>query len=221
MQDGWPRWIEQQLVRRGITDQRVLAAMARVPREDFVPAAQRRLAHSDSPLPIGCGQTISQPFIHAISLQALELRGSERVLEVGTGSGYETALLSHLVREVYSVEILAPLVHQAQPAIRRHERAPVHLRVADGRLGWPEAAPFDAIVVGAAAETVPEALLEQLAVGGRLVIPVGGESGQTLERIRKLPDGTLERRVLDQVLFVPLVSGEDLPASRSAGPPPA
>jgi protein-L-isoaspartate(D-aspartate) O-methyltransferase len=200
-----PRWIVQQLVRRGITDERVLDAMARVPREAFVPAELRRRALSDAPLPIGCRQTVSQPFVIALSLQALELRGGERVLDVGTGSGYQAVLLSLLAGEVYTIEVHQRLYTNARIAIDRFARAPVHTRLGDGSLGWPEAAPFDAIVVGAYAPRLPAALLEQLAPGGRLVLPLGSEYSQLLYRIARRADGGLDKRLLERVLFVPLV----------------
>lgn len=201
----WPLWIEDQLVRRGISDERVLSVMSTVPREAFVPPREQGLAEMDCPLPIGCGQTISQPYIVALSLQALELKGTERVLDVGTGSGYQAALLSYLAADVYTIEIYDELLDRARTAINMHHQAPVHCLHGDGRLGWPDAAPFDGIVVAAWSKDVPKALAEQLAGGGRLVIPLGYESRQVLARFRKLPSGTLERDDLESVRFVPLV----------------
>ncbi len=201
----WPEWIERQLVRRGIDDERVLSALAKVPREAFVPRRYRNRAYFDGPIKIGCHQTISQPFIVALSLQALELDGSEKVLDIGTGSGYQAVLLSHLAREVYTIEIHQKLFIDSRQTIQRHQLAPVHQRHGDGSLGWPEAEPFDAIVAGARAPKLPEALTGQLARGGRLVIPIGSESAQTLYRVRKSADGSLDKRMLERVLFVPLV----------------
>ncbi|HKI98555.1 MAG TPA: protein-L-isoaspartate(D-aspartate) O-methyltransferase [bacterium] len=203
-----PRWIERQLVRRGIRDERVLDAMARVPREAFVPAAFRGRALVDAPIPIGCRQTVSQPFVVALSLQALALRGEERVLDVGTGSGYQAVLLSWLAREVYTIEVHQRLYTNARLAIERYAHSAVTTRCGDGSQGWPEAAPFDAIVVGACAPKVPPSLLAQLAPGGRLVLPLGSEHSQTLYRIVKRADGTLEKTLLERVLFVPLVGRE-------------
>ncbi len=202
---SWPLWIEQQLVRRGIRDRRVLAAMAAIPREGFVPPQEQQHVGEDAPLPIGCGQTISQPYINALSLEALELKGSERVLDVGTGSGYQAALLSCLAAEVHTIEVHADLLDRARTNIAVHHRAPVHCHLGDGRLGWPDAAPYEGIVVGAWAKEPPPALLEQLAPGGRLVIPLGSESWQTLVCLRKLPSGAFEREELEKVRFVPLV----------------
>jgi len=202
---SWPPWIEQQLVRRGIRDRRVLAAMAAVPREGFVPPQERYHAEEDAPLPIGCGQTISQPYIVALSLEALELGGNERVLDIGTGSGYQAALLSYLAAEVHTIEIYAELLDHARTNIAVHHSAPVICHLGDGRQGWPDAAPYDGIVVAAWARQPPKALVEQLAPGGRLVIPLGSEPWQTLVRLRKLPSGALEREELEKVRFVPLV----------------
>jgi protein-L-isoaspartate(D-aspartate) O-methyltransferase len=201
----WPYWIEQQLVRRGIRDARVLAAMAAIPREGFVPPQEQSYAEADAPLPIGCGQTISQPYINALSLQALQLTGGERVLDVGTGSGYQAALLSCLAAEVHTIEVHADLLDRARTNINVYRRAPVHCHLGDGRLGWPDAAPYGGIVVGAWAKEPPAPLLEQLAPGGRLVIPLGSDTRQTLVCLHKLPSGQLEREELALVRFVPLV----------------
>ena len=203
-----PRWIVRQLVRRGIHDERLLSAFAEVPREAFVPAEHRRRALVDAPIPIGCRQTVSQPFVIALSLQTLALRGHERVLDVGTGSGYQAVLLSHLVREVYTIEILQRLYTNARLAIQRHAGGAVHTRCGDGSLGWPEEAPFDAIVAGAYEPKPPASLVAQLATGGRMVLPIGSENSQALYRFGKQEDGTLSKAVLERVLFVPLVGIE-------------
>jgi protein-L-isoaspartate(D-aspartate) O-methyltransferase len=200
-----PLWIEQQLVRRGIRDERVLGTMALVPRVAFVPEQEQGCAEEDAPLPIGCGQTISQPYVVALSLQALELKGRERVLDVGTGSGYQAALLSYLAAEVHSVEIHRDLLEHAQASLEGHHRAPVDCHLGDGRLGWTQGAPYDAIVVGAWSEDIPVTLVDQLAPGGRMVLPLGPENAQLLVRLRKAADGTLAQEVLQHVRFVPLV----------------
>ncbi|MDH4120998.1 MAG: protein-L-isoaspartate(D-aspartate) O-methyltransferase [Deltaproteobacteria bacterium] len=205
---AWPEWIERQLIRRGITDHRVLEAFRQVPRGDFLPPGQEHLAEWDSPVPIGCGQTISQPYIVAVALQALALTGEERVLDVGTGSGYQAALLSHLAAEVFSIEIHSRLLIHARQPLERHGACPVYTRLADGSLGWPEEAPFDAIVVGARAPKPPPTLIAQLAIGGRLVVPVGGEFSQMLVRITRRPGGELDKTMLEHVRFVPLLGKE-------------
>jgi protein-L-isoaspartate(D-aspartate) O-methyltransferase len=197
------RMVREQLVARGIRDARVLAAMGRVPRHELVPEALRDAAYEDGPLPIGEGQTISQPYIVAAMSEAAALSGSERVLEVGTGSGYQAAVLSALAREVYTIELEPTLAERARVALARLGCTNVHTRTGDGYRGWPEAAPFDAIVVTAAPDHVPPALLEQLAPGGRLVIPVGVSWDQELMLFTKTAHG-VERRHLMPVRFVPL-----------------
>src|SRR5437016_5020058 len=210
---------EGQLVRRlieqGIRDPRVLAAFARVPRRFFVPDEAQPYSEGDHPLEIGYGQTISQPYIVAAMTEALHLQGSERVLEVGTGSGYQTAILCELLplgTTVRTVEIVADLSWRAQRTLRELGYENIEFRVSDGAKGWPEAAPFDAILVAAAPEEVPGPLLEQLAPGGRLVIPVGPDPDhQELQLWRKLPGtGALDRRVLMNVRFVPLTGPANL-----------
>lgn len=189
----------------GVRDSRVLAAVERVPRERFVPAELRHVAEADAPLPIGSGQTISQPFVVAYMTAALRLSGEERVLEVGTGSGYQTAILARLARQVYTVEILPELAAAARERLRALGVENVQFREGDGGLGWPEEAPFDRILVTAAAPEVPPALLAQLGAGGRLLLPVGPARGeQRLELHRRAEDGRLEREVLADVRFVPL-----------------
>ena len=191
------------LARRGIGDERVLKAIAAVPRELFVPDELRRQAYADRALPIGSGQTISQPYMVATIAAALELRGGERVLDVGTGSGYQAAVLAELAREVWSVEIVPELAERSRAQLAALGYTNVHVRAGDGYLGWKEHAPYDAIVVTAAPDHVPPALVEQLAVGGHLVIPVGrGE--QEMRVLRKTATGVLEQ-VTIPVRFVPLV----------------
>ena len=200
------RMVAEQLVARDITDPRVLDAMRSVPRHEFVPPAQRERAYDDTPLPIGHGQTISQPYIVALMTQLAELTPQARVLEIGTGSGYQAAVLAAIAREVWSIEILEPLARSAETTLERLGVRNVHVRNGDGWKGWPEAAPFDAIVVTAAPETVPSALLDQLAPGGRLVIPVGDDE-QVLEVHQRTPDGIRVRRVA-AVRFVPMTGGK-------------
>jgi protein-L-isoaspartate(D-aspartate) O-methyltransferase len=202
------RMVREQLVARGIRDARVLAAMGRVPRHELVPEEEREFAYEDGPLPIGEGQTISQPYIVAAMSEAAQLSGDERVLEVGTGSGYQAAVLSALAREVYTIELEPSLAARAHEALVRLGCTNVHTRTGDGYRGWPEAAPFDAIVVTAAPDHVPSALLDQLRSGGRLVIPVGGRGEQELAVYTKTARG-VERRVLMPVRFVPLRSHPD------------
>ena len=198
--------VEHQLRRRGIADTRVLTAMGEVPRETFVPDAQKRDAYVDGALPLSHGQTISQPLMVAMSVEALQLQGDETVLEIGAGSGYQAAILSKLAKQVYAVEIIPELVTNALRALDAVGIRNVEIICADGRKGWPAGAPYDAIVVAAAAEDVPSALIEQLKEGGRLVIPVGGRWGQSLQISRKRGDG-LETEELCRCVFVPLVYG--------------
>ena len=201
------RMVELQLRRRGIVDERVLAAMGRVPRELFVPDDLAHLAYEDGALPIGFGQTISQPYIVATICSLLGLSGSERVLDVGSGSGYQAAVLAELAEEVVSIERVPELAESAREALRRAGYENVEVRVGDGSLGVPERAPFDGIAVAAAAPVVPPALYEQLAEGGRLVLPRGGRWGQELVLVERTPDGPAERRSVS-CRFVPLVGEE-------------
>ena len=192
-------------LRREIRDERVLAAIARVPREAFLPEEMRHLAYENRPLPIGGGQTISQPTIVALMTEALQLHGSERVLEVGTGSGYQAAILAELAREVVSVERLPRLAAQAEERLRRLGCNNVRLFVSGDALGWPAEAPYDATIVTAGAPSVPQELVEQLAVGGRMIIPVGGRDLQELTLVRRTNDGfTTEKR--GPCRFVPLIA---------------
>lgn len=188
-------------------DPRVLEAMARVPRHEFVPASERASAYRNRPLPIGQRQTISQPFIVALMTDLLEAKPEDRVLEVGTGSGYQAAVLSHLVREVYSIEIVPPLAKEAAETMQRLGYTNVTTRIGDGYLGWPEHAPYDGIIVTAAPDHVPPALVEQLKPGGRLVIPVGGID-QDLMVIEKNAYGTTTSTEVVPVRFVPLTRTE-------------
>jgi len=187
----------------GITDAHVLTALARVPRHEFVRPEDRGRAYADQALPIGGGQTISQPYIVALMTELLELGGGERVLEVGTGSGYQAAVLALLARDVYSIDIDTTLATAARQRLRRLGYDNVQVRAGDGFYGWQEAAPFDAIVVTAAAPKIPESLVAQLKSGGRLVIPLGEEQRQTLVRARKY-DGELKVERVIEVRFVPM-----------------
>jgi protein-L-isoaspartate(D-aspartate) O-methyltransferase len=196
------RMVTDQIQGRDVSDPRVLAAMRSVPRHRFVPEELRAEAYDDTPLPIGEGQTISQPYIVGLMSQLLELRGGERVLEVGTGSGYQAAVLAELAREVYTIEIVEPLARAAAATLRELGYARVVVRAGDGYRGWPEAAPFDAIIVTAAPDHVPQPLVDQLKVGGRLVIPVGEYSQELLQCV-KTPEGLVRRSVIP-VRFVPL-----------------
>jgi protein-L-isoaspartate(D-aspartate) O-methyltransferase len=199
--------VAAQIRARGLGDERVLAAMDRVPRHRFVPEAQRAWAYEDRPLPIGFGQTISQPYIVAYMTAALEPAATDRVLEIGTGSGYQAAVLAELVREVYTIEIVQPLAARATGLLADLGYRNVRTRHGDGYQGWPEAAPFDKVIVTAAPEAVPQALIDQLAVGGRMVIPVGRSDGdQMMTIITKEATGVLSRTTLP-VRFVPMVGG--------------
>ena len=195
--------VDEQLRSRGILDERVLAAMERVPRERFVPPHLVARAYDDGPLPIGEGQTISQPYIVAYMAEALRLAPQHRVLEIGTGSGYHAAVLGQLAREVYTVEIVPPLARAATALLKELGYANIRVREGDGYAGWPEAAPFDRILVTAAPEQVPQPLIDQLAAGGRMVIPVGRQ-GQTqwMTILEKRPDGVTQQQTI-AVQFVP------------------
>jgi protein-L-isoaspartate(D-aspartate) O-methyltransferase len=196
-----------------VRDERVLEALRKVPREEFVPAEQRFAAYENHPLPIGYGQTISQPLIVAMMAEALLLKGYERVLEVGTGSGYEAAIISLLADQVVTVERIPELAIEARERLDRLGYANVEVHEADDTLGWPEGAPYDGIVVAAAAPEVPMSLLKQLAENGRLVIPVGGRNTQELVRIVKTPEGA-QRHNLGPCRFVPLLGSSAWPERR-------
>ncbi|HBL17062.1 MAG TPA: protein-L-isoaspartate O-methyltransferase [Elusimicrobia bacterium] len=195
--------VQEQMEDRGIGDPKVLAAMREVPRHEFVPEVLKGAAYADSPLPIGSGQTISQPFIVAFMTQALELKPGDKVLEIGTGSGYQAAVLARMTPSVYSVEILCELEVSARKTLKRLGYSSVRTRCADGYNGWPEEAPFDAIMVTAAPERVPQPLLDQLKEGGRLVMPVGPLTYQELIRMRRTKTG-FEKETLMPVIFVPM-----------------
>jgi protein-L-isoaspartate(D-aspartate) O-methyltransferase len=200
--------VAQQVADRGVRDSATLRAMIAVPRHAFVPAALQRSAYADRPLPIGHGQTISQPYIVGYMTALLGLDRRSRVLEIGTGSGYQAAILAEIAAEVYTVEIIAELAVSAEERLARLGYAGVHVRRGDGFNGWPEAAPFDAIIVTAAAGFVPPPLIDQLKPGGRLVIPVGSVYGaQNLVLVEKAADGSVTTRTLLPVVFVPLVRG--------------
>ncbi|MGC9108915.1 MAG: protein-L-isoaspartate(D-aspartate) O-methyltransferase [Caldimicrobium sp.] len=198
------RMVETQIKARGIKDERVLKAMLKVPRHLFVPSSLRDQAYGDFPLPIGEGQTISQPYIVALMTEALELKGKERVLEIGTGSGYQTAILAELATWVYTIEKYSILQEKAKAILFELGYKNISFKIGDGTLGWQEAAPFDAIIVTAAAPQIPLPLIEQLAEGGRIVIPVGDEFSQVLVKGIKKGE-TLHTKSLEPVRFVKLV----------------
>jgi protein-L-isoaspartate(D-aspartate) O-methyltransferase len=195
--------VEEQLLGRDITNARLLAVMRKVPRHEFVPQGIRDRAYDDSPLPIGHGQTISQPYVVAFMTEKLEPKPTDRVLEVGTGSGYQAAVLAELVKEVYTIEIVEPLARRAEADLKRLGCTNVHVRAGDGYQGWPEAAPFDAIMVTCAPEAVPQPLIAQLKDGGRMIIPVGPMGNQQLVLLRKEGE-RLEKRAVLPVRFVPM-----------------
>jgi protein-L-isoaspartate(D-aspartate) O-methyltransferase len=199
------RMVADQLRARGITDPRVLTAMGRVPRHRFVEEALAARAYGDYPLPIGEKQTISQPYMVALMTQALELSGGERVLEVGTGSGYQTAILAEVAGKIYSIERIRGLADRARAILEDLGYYNVLNQVGDGTLGWREEAPFDAVLVTAAAPEVPLPLVEQVKPGGRLVIPVGGSTAQVLKCLVKEPDGAVRESELVGCVFVKLV----------------
>ena len=198
--------VRDQIEARGVKEPRVLAAIRRVPRERFVSAGSEGVAYQDSPLAIGYGQTISQPYIVAVMSEAAAIEPDEVVLEIGTGSAYQAAVLGELAREVYTIEIVPELASRAEALLRDLGYRNVHPRLGDGYAGWPEQAPFDAIVITAAPPTVPEALKQQLKVGGRMVVPVGTDD-QELVVIERAADGFFTQRRLMPVRFVPMVPG--------------
>lgn len=196
--------VEEQLVDRGIRDLRVLEAMSRIPRHEFVEPSFQHKAYGDHPLPIGDNQTISQPYIVAAMTEALGLKGHERVLEIGTGSGYQTAILAELAGQVFTVERIKPLGKRAKQLLERLGYTNVNFKIFDGTYGWRDQGPFDAILVTAAAPDVPKTLIEQLKDGGRMILPIGDSSRQELVRI-DLKNGVQHKTMLNYCLFVPLV----------------
>ncbi len=198
------RMVEEQIIARGVKDERVLAAMRRVPRHEFLPEALRCMAYQDSALPLGEGQTMSQPFMVALMTELLELKGTERVLEIGTGSGYQAAVLAELCEKVYTVERIKILADRARQNLDRLGYQRVAIKVYDGTYGWKEMAPFDAIIVTAGSPDVPAPLVEQIKDGGRMVIPVGERYNQTLLKVAKTPEGYVHERSIPCV-FVPLI----------------
>ena len=204
------RMVGEQLAGTGqsITNTRVLAAMGRVPRHEFVPEHLRSHAYDDGPLPIGHDQTISQPYVVAFMTERLDPHTTDRVLEVGTGSGYQAAVLAELVAEVYTVEIIKPLAQRAEADLKRLSYTNVHVRAGDGYQGWPEAAPFDDIIVTCAPENVPPPLVKQLKDGGRMIIPVGPMGNQELVLLRKQGE-RLEQRAVLPVRFVPMTGAAE------------
>ena len=195
--------VQQQLKSRGINDGHVLAAMAKVPREEFVPPNSRAASYEDGPLQIGYGQTISQPYIVAFMTEQLHPKPSDRVLEIGTGSGYQAAILAELVAEVYTIEIAEPLARNAEATLVRLGYKNVRMKVGDGYKGWSENAPFDAIIVTCAPDRVPRPLTDQLKEGGRMIIPVGDRFAQELYLLEK-KNGQLKESAVLPVRFVPM-----------------
>jgi protein-L-isoaspartate(D-aspartate) O-methyltransferase len=198
------RMVEVQIISRGIHDQRVLDAMRKVPRHLFVDEALQEQAYSDHPLPIADKQTISQPYIVALMTEKLELQGHEKVLEIGTGSGYQAAVLAELAQRVFSIERLPGLAYRANQTLRKLGYSNIIVRVSDGTLGWPDESPFDGIIVTAGAPKVPQPLVDQLAMGGRLVVPVGDRMSQNLILVERVPEG-IRKTDLGGVRFVDLV----------------
>jgi protein-L-isoaspartate(D-aspartate) O-methyltransferase len=202
------RMVQEQIVARGVTDARVGAAMRKVPRDAFVPELLRELSYTDQPLPIGHAQTISQPYIVAFMTQALQLKPSDRVLEIGTGSGYQAAILAELVEQVYTIEIVEPLGKSAAATLQRLGYKNVEVKIGDGYKGWPEHAPYDAIIVTCAPSKVPAPLVEQTREGGRIIIPIGPLFDQKLYLLKKTA-GRLEQKAILPVRFVPMTGAAE------------
>jgi len=204
--------VKNQVEARGVKDPSVLRAMREVPREEFLSEPYKKFAYEDSALPIGEGQTISQPYIVALMTEALRIQEKDRVLEIGTGSGYQAAVLAKIAKEVYTIEILEPLYRRATETLKRLGYDNVLTKLGDGYLGWEEHAPFDAIIVTCAVDHVPKPLERQLKAGGRLVIPLGSEASyQNLVLLTKLPDGSLMQETLVPVAFVPMLGPKKEP----------
>jgi len=201
------RMVKEQIVMRGLVAERVLSALRKVPREEFVPAEYRAESYTDKALPIGYDQTISQPYIVAFMTEELQPQSRDRVLEVGTGSGYQAAILAELVAEVYTIEIIEPLAKKAEATLQRLGYKNVHVKTGDGYKGWPERAPFDSIIVTCAPERVPQPLLDQLKEGGRMIIPVGAKFAQELYLFEK-KNGRLQQSAVLPVRFVPMLRTE-------------
>jgi protein-L-isoaspartate(D-aspartate) O-methyltransferase len=197
--------VERTIARRGVQDEAVLTAMRTVPRHRFVPESLRARAYEDLPLEIGEEQTISQPYIVALMAELARVGPGARVLDIGTGSGYQAAVLAEIGADVYSIERIGTLLERARHTLEETGYARIHTKVGDGKAGWPEHAPYDAILVAAATAQVPPALIDQLAEGGRLVLPVGGDEVQELLVLEKTPWGSIRRRTVGGVAFVPLV----------------
>ncbi|HBY60007.1 MAG TPA: protein-L-isoaspartate O-methyltransferase [Solibacterales bacterium] len=202
------RMVEEQIAQRGIRDARVLDALRRTPRHLYVPENLREQAYDDTPLPIGHGQTISQPYIVGLMTELLQLEPGHKVLEIGTGSGYQAAVLARLAGRVYSIELIPELAARATATLRIAGLRNVEVRTGDGYLGWPAEAPFDRVILTAAPPELPEALVSQLKPGGRLVAPVGRGAGQLLILVTKAKDGQVRRETVIPVRFVPMVPGE-------------
>jgi len=200
--------IEKQIKARGITDERLLEAIRNTPRHQFVPEKYEHAAYKDGPLPIGHGQTISQPYIVALMTDKLDLQGDEKVLEIGTGSAYQAAILSHMASEVYTIEIVEELAREATQRVDEMGYDNVHVRHGNGYKGWPEQAPFDRIIVTAAPDEIPEELVSQLAVNGKMVLPVG-ENVQTLKLVTKDNQGNISEKVITGVRFVPMIHPDE------------
>ena len=201
--------VNRQIIDRGVNDPDVIRAMRKVPRHLFVPRENRAFSYADHPLPIGEGQTISQPYIVAFMTEALNLRPGERVLEIGTGSGYQAAVLAELINEVYSIEIIESLGKRAQDTLGKLGYKNVHIKIGDGHKGWPQKAPFDAIIVTCAPEQIPRPLVEQLKEGGRIIIPVGRKGAIQKLVLAVKRGGLLRTEDIMLVRFVPMVTGDD------------
>ena len=206
--------VKNQLEKRGIQDEKVLRVMRETPRHLFIPENLRDMAYEDGPLPIGEGQTISQPYIVALMTELLELNGNERILEIGTGSGYQAAVLSPLVKKVYSIEIVKSLAEKAGKNLKKMRYHNVAVKWGDGFQGWEEHAPYDAIIVTAAPDRVPQTLIDQIKIGGRLVLPVGTYF-QKLKVLTKMGDGGVKEKNIISVRFVPMVHSEKTPQDSS------